>query len=137
MITANVSQREWLKQWNKLQFGVLERNNNMFIWSKKFLLTDEHVIISFDWKTDKCQLTFNSKIGNKIGLDLWLCWKGWEEQFQHKGNLLLFIFIAKSASFWFFNNQNYYLNKLKGLKVVNEDQRSTGSMVNRLRHDGR
>ena len=43
---------------------------------------------------------------------LYLCWKGWKEQFQHKGNLLLFIFIAKSASFWFFNNQNVF-NKIE------------------------
>ena len=33
MFTANASQWEWLKHWNKLQFRVLERNNNMFNWT--------------------------------------------------------------------------------------------------------
>ena len=34
MITANASQWEWLKHWNKTHIRVLERNNNMFIWSQ-------------------------------------------------------------------------------------------------------
>ena len=39
MITANASQRECQKHWNKLHFRVLERNNNKFIWSKLFLVS--------------------------------------------------------------------------------------------------
>ena len=63
MITANVSQWEWLNLWNKTHIRVLERNNNMFIWSKRFLISVLHQSVNL---TSNLFWTLNHKCYNVL-----------------------------------------------------------------------
>ena len=80
MITANASQRECQKHWNKLHFRVLERNNNKFIWSKLFLVSVFlHVLTWIPTCSELRNLSFFLELGEPCYISLWWCTQSFDK----------------------------------------------------------